>query len=701
MGIPFEQIVEEDLNLGVGTVSVTNPGGGQQTGHQISRRTFHPFSVHYYGAAGDGLTDDTRAFQRAIDAAARNGGGIVWVPNGTYRLTSRLTIGANSVRVIGESQYDAILVWDDVADYGIVVDTPVTDPVTSALTADVALGDRTIAVASGAAFPVGAWVVLDDSAANSTALQTRVHSVVGNNVTLEDACPGILTVAASAQLLGYINHPLLTGIAIRDLTLQCATPTPSRFLGGLFLSRCDGVEVDHVVVNGSSGVCITTRQLYGGHIRNSRMLNAITTAGSGIENQSATTGLLIEGNEMTMCQFGCTFASAPYCRFIGNRVNGRQTNVNLGRGVRFGESSNFGVIANNTLSDMNLYGIYCQDSAFCTIVGNTIGFNGSATDTGEHGIQLGGLDVGNYCNHCTVVGNVITSCSGYAIAIANQTAAQFTKHTITGNTLSLCRWGAIFCNGSENTITGNICTASGATVIGGLIRLTFGADYNTVTGNTLTNLDTSGTNGITSSAGGGHNNFDNNLITTPLYLPQNDYAATDTIGATTAYVDAAILHAPLFNTTEVATPASLVETTGWSIPIPAGAGSKATHGVRVRALFLVAPNTNAKTLRAKIGANVFTGQAGGAGFGAQQYSLVMDMLVVWTSSTTAKGWVFWNSTQIATSFGSPGGTGAVITGIDWTAGFDILLTMQNGSASAADLTFIMGELEYVGVPQGS
>ncbi|WP_186320237.1 glycosyl hydrolase family 28-related protein [Paenibacillus sp. Y412MC10] len=49
-------------------------------------------SVTDYGAKGDGSTDDTRAFQEALADAGSQGGGVVFVPSGTYRLTSELVV---------------------------------------------------------------------------------------------------------------------------------------------------------------------------------------------------------------------------------------------------------------------------------------------------------------------------------------------------------------------------------------------------------------------------------------------------------------------------------------------------------------------------------------------------------------------------------------------------------------------------------
>ena len=49
-------------------------------------------SVRTFGAAGDAATDDTAAFQRALDAAHTSGGGAVYAPPGRYLFKGTLTI---------------------------------------------------------------------------------------------------------------------------------------------------------------------------------------------------------------------------------------------------------------------------------------------------------------------------------------------------------------------------------------------------------------------------------------------------------------------------------------------------------------------------------------------------------------------------------------------------------------------------------
>lgn len=62
------------------------------------------WNVVEYGAKGDGRTDDTAAFQRALDAAGKAGGGIVLVPRGVYRFAGHLNVpSAVTLKGIWES----------------------------------------------------------------------------------------------------------------------------------------------------------------------------------------------------------------------------------------------------------------------------------------------------------------------------------------------------------------------------------------------------------------------------------------------------------------------------------------------------------------------------------------------------------------------------------------------------------------------
>lgn len=50
------------------------------------------YSVRDFGAKGDGKTDDTAAFQKALDAAGKAGGGVVNAPRGSYFFAGHLNV---------------------------------------------------------------------------------------------------------------------------------------------------------------------------------------------------------------------------------------------------------------------------------------------------------------------------------------------------------------------------------------------------------------------------------------------------------------------------------------------------------------------------------------------------------------------------------------------------------------------------------
>lgn len=70
-------------------------------GHDANGHHQTLYSVREYGASGNGVTDDTVAIQAAITAAQNAGGGIVFLPTGTYVVSASLLITADNIQVIG------------------------------------------------------------------------------------------------------------------------------------------------------------------------------------------------------------------------------------------------------------------------------------------------------------------------------------------------------------------------------------------------------------------------------------------------------------------------------------------------------------------------------------------------------------------------------------------------------------------------
>jgi len=88
---------------------------GQGAGDGHSNRN----DVGEFGAKGDGSTDNTEAFQRALDATAELGGGVVDVPRGVYRFTGHLNV-PNGVTLKG--------IWESVPAHNGIRDRGLPKP---------------------------------------------------------------------------------------------------------------------------------------------------------------------------------------------------------------------------------------------------------------------------------------------------------------------------------------------------------------------------------------------------------------------------------------------------------------------------------------------------------------------------------------------------------------------------------------------
>ncbi len=83
---------------GTGNFNVIGGNGGNQYRLDALKK----FNVMQYGAKADGTTDDANAIQLAINAAQTAGGGIVYLPAGTYIIGNDLAISSSNVQMIGD-----------------------------------------------------------------------------------------------------------------------------------------------------------------------------------------------------------------------------------------------------------------------------------------------------------------------------------------------------------------------------------------------------------------------------------------------------------------------------------------------------------------------------------------------------------------------------------------------------------------------
>src|SRR5262245_42389398 len=80
-------------NLSLYKPTVGEHGWGDAVNANFDKLDAGVYVVTAHGAVGDGVTGDTAAIQNAIDTCAGAGGGIVYFPPGTYRISPAGTLG--------------------------------------------------------------------------------------------------------------------------------------------------------------------------------------------------------------------------------------------------------------------------------------------------------------------------------------------------------------------------------------------------------------------------------------------------------------------------------------------------------------------------------------------------------------------------------------------------------------------------------
>lgn len=73
-----------------------------QSSYDFWTNRYQVVNVKDYGAIGDGVHDDTAAFQAASHATASQGGGTIYVPQGSYVVSSAISMAGDGINVIGD-----------------------------------------------------------------------------------------------------------------------------------------------------------------------------------------------------------------------------------------------------------------------------------------------------------------------------------------------------------------------------------------------------------------------------------------------------------------------------------------------------------------------------------------------------------------------------------------------------------------------
>ncbi|OYY06645.1 MAG: hypothetical protein B7Y67_18785, partial [Polynucleobacter sp. 35-46-11] len=86
------------------------PSGTGAAGRTVQSKLRESVSVKDFGAVGDGVTDDTPSIQAAINAVKAAGKGAIYIPPGTYLISSALILtGVSNMLIYGAGNDSTII----------------------------------------------------------------------------------------------------------------------------------------------------------------------------------------------------------------------------------------------------------------------------------------------------------------------------------------------------------------------------------------------------------------------------------------------------------------------------------------------------------------------------------------------------------------------------------------------------------------
>lgn len=237
------------LSNTVGTLFIaTGPATGSGTAafsRTVQTRLRDTVSVKDFGAVGDGVTDDTASIQAAL-----NYGGYVFIPDGTYLLSTKVTIGLEtSFLQIGSdtqlfgSRKAVLKVAPNVGDYTAVitaldaVGTPSTNIVMSGFTIDQdAANNTTCNITPGVLARVGAAILMH---------RQNLHVYVEGMAFLN--APGVNTIS--------INSPNSTDVRVNnnEFSFLVGTSTTPLYDNSVVYITANGFQCNDNWVYNSTG----------------------------------------------------------------------------------------------------------------------------------------------------------------------------------------------------------------------------------------------------------------------------------------------------------------------------------------------------------------------------------------------------------------------------------------------------------------
>lgn len=369
------------------------------------------WNVQQWGAKGDGAADDTAKIQAAITAVAGYGGGVLVFPKGTYRTTAAITLG-DKVTLRGHDGAKLYLDYDAAAGYGLL--GAGTIGTAAALTANVAIGDKTIQAANTLA---AGDVVGVESTHNSGRWPVEVMTVLsatGTSVTFAQPLRVAYLTSEAATVTKYTAKT----IAIDNLVIEQAPTRDIRTL--VYAQYAKDVRITNCTILNHRTITNPTDQIgiqildAASAVLTGNRLTATDGQGTAIAVSDAGSIRMV-GNNIDGYDFGVVAANCAGVAITSNVVRGE---AGTGRGIKI-RGTQYATVVGNTVSGSGYSGLKIEDSGRASITGNAL------NDTGDGASGMSAINVSSVVTadadhgRHAIVGNTVSNTDGEGIYVAS------------------------------------------------------------------------------------------------------------------------------------------------------------------------------------------------------------------------------------------------------------------------------------------
>lgn len=450
---------------------------GDQIANTISVKPFTDiessipqFNVKYYGATGNGSTDDFTAVQAAITAAQSAGGGIVYFPIGTYVVSGTPQITGSNIILQGAGDASEILLGTNALNSSGTTIGLWVNGGSNIIIRDLQINGNSANIAQNGGF------ILPSGVDSQASLSGSLSSSAGATVSLSGTLTGLPTTFTfliqidSEQILATRSSSTLTAVlrgvngtsaASHSSSAPVHQTVGSGSTGSVLFNATItkyGANTPKNYVYAGSGVDSSTYLKYRVPIRISNASNVL------VENclltNSISAGVLVDSTSVNGTQ---------YVNVTNNRINNTWDN-----GVYFHQGCQYCSATNNIISGITYNGVCAVYSDHILFSNNNISFCGpSLSDSG--GVQINGS------SNCSVTGNLVDQCQFYGIVCE---ASQETNITNGAGGNQVWSYNTVI---SNNNITG--CHAADYSTHNSPGINFDGSDTANVAANTIINCD--------------------------------------------------------------------------------------------------------------------------------------------------------------------------------------------------------------------